>query len=71
MPATSDKDDGASMAMAEQQRPLHVLATVFLRMLLLELERPWSLVTSNLWMCGLDSAIRAEKRREEGGGSGG
>lgn len=60
-PATSVKDEGVSMAMAEQHRPLLVVVKLFLRLLMLEDETPRSLVNRNLWICGLDNAIGEEE----------
>ena len=65
IPATSVKDDGASMAMAEQDRLLHVMEKLFTLhvMVVLQAGRLWNLVKWNLCMCGHDKAMGSSAAR--------
>jgi len=62
-PGTSVKEDGASMAMAEQQRPLLVVLKVFL-CVVLEAARLWSLQKRNLCKCGVERAMMEDSDSE-------
>lgn len=62
-PGTSVKEDGASMAMAEQQRPLLEVLKVFL-WVVLEVERLWILQERNVCMCGVERAMMEDSDSE-------